>query len=267
LIDTHEFENALLNLVLNARDAMPRGGQLTIETQNVTLDGLYAAHSAEVAPGDYVQVSVSDTGEGMSEDVQLKVFEPFFTTKDVGKGSGLGLSMVFGFAKQSNGHVTIYSEEGHGTSVKLYLPRSTEAVAEVVAVQHVQEHALGTGHILVVEDDAAVRNISVSMLRTQGYTVQAAKNGREAAQQLRDGQAFDLLFTDMVLPGGLNGVEIAALAQKCQPDIKVLYTTGFAENSSVEVRKLVSSGLLINKPFQRATLLEKVHQVLEAKRT
>ncbi|WP_294224876.1 PAS domain-containing sensor histidine kinase [uncultured Shimia sp.] len=265
LIDTHEFENALINLVLNARDAMPRGGRLTIETQNATLDESYAALSTEVTPGDYVQVTVSDTGMGMSEDVQLKVFEPFFTTKDVGKGSGLGLSMVFGFAKQSNGHVTIYSEEGHGTSVRLYLPRSKEAVAEVEAFQSVQEHARGVGHILVVEDDAAVRNISASILRTHGYTVQEAENGHEADQHLRDGLSFDLLFTDMVLPGGLNGVEIAALAQKCHPNIKVLYTTGFAENSSVEVRKLVSSGLLINKPFLRATLLEKVQQVLENK--
>ncbi len=263
LIDTHEFENALVNLVLNARDAMPRGGQLTIETQNITVDGSFAAQSAEVAPGDYVQVSVSDTGEGMSEEVRLKVFEPFFTTKDVGKGSGLGLSMVFGFAKQSNGHVSIYSEEGHGTSVRLYMPRSSENVATEAAVETVQEHARGTGHILVVEDDDAVRNISVAILQAQGFTVTEAANGLEAAQHLRDGPRFDLLFTDMVLPGGLNGLEIAAQAQKCQPDIKVLYTTGFAENASDEVRSLVSRGLLINKPFQRAALLDKVHHILE----
>lgn len=267
LIDTHAFENALVNLVLNARDAMPRGGRLTIETQNATLDASYAAQSTEVTPGDYVQVTVSDTGEGMSEDVQRKVFEPFFTTKDVGKGSGLGLSMVFGFAKQSSGHVTIYSEEGHGTSVSLYLPRSSDVATELTTIPNMNMHAQGVGHILVVEDDAAVRSISVSILRAHGYTVQEAGNGQEAAQHLQDGQKFDLLFTDMVLPGGLNGIEIAALAQKGQPDIKVLYTTGFAENSSVEIQKLVSDGLLINKPFQRATLLEKVHQVLDSKRT
>jgi len=264
--DPHQFENALVNLTLNARDAMPQGGLLTIETANVTLDKTDAKQYEEVAPGDYVRISVSDTGTGIPPDVLAKVFEPFFTTKEVGKGSGLGLSMVFGFVKQSSGHITIYSEVGHGTSVKLYIPRSPDGSAEKDVNDDVIEHALGSERILVVEDDPDVRRIPTAILRAQGYEVVEARNGEDATKRLQDGPPFDLLFTDIVLPGGMNGVEIARQAQKLQASIKILYSTGYAENANVQVSKMVARGLLVNKPYLRAELLEKVRHVLDGER-
>ncbi len=261
--DTHQFENALVNLTLNARDAMPQGGILTIETANVTLDVTYAKQYEEVTPGDYVRVSVSDTGTGIPPDVLAKVFEPFFTTKDVGKGSGLGLSMVFGFVKQSSGHITIYSEVDHGTSVKLYIPRSQDGPSKQDVVDDILEHALGSERILVVEDDPDVRKIPTAILRDQGYEVVEAGNGEDATKRLQDGPPFDLLFTDIVLPGGMNGVEIAEQAQKLQTSIKILYSTGYAENANVQTSKLVASGLLVNKPYLRTELLEKVRDILD----
>ena len=265
MTDTHQFENALVNLTLNARDAMPQGGILTIETANVTLDKTYAEQHEEVTSGDYVRVAVSDTGTGIPPDVLAKVFEPFFTTKEVGKGSGLGLSMVFGFVKQSGGHITIYSEVGLGTSVKLYIPRSLDGQTEKEVKNDAIEHALGSERILIVEDDPDVRKIPAAILRDQGYDVVEAGNGEDATKRLQDGPPFDLLFTDIVLPGGMNGVEIAEQAQKLQSTIKVLYATGYAENANVQVSKMVASGMLVNKPYLRAELLEKVRHVLDSK--
>jgi hypothetical protein len=213
-IDPHQFENALINLSINARDAMPNGGTLVIETANETLDEVYAKQQPEVTPGDYVMLAVSDTGSGMPPEILEKVFDPFFTTKVVGKGSGLGLSMIYGFAKQSNGHVTIYSEVDHGTTVKLFLPRSPEPAAPEETSDDARKHDHGSERILVVEDDPEVRKISVGLLRNQGYEVLAAADGKEAIDYLRGGQLFDLLFTDVVLTGGMNGVEVAEAAKR-----------------------------------------------------
>jgi PAS domain S-box-containing protein len=264
LIDPHQFDNALLNLAINARDAMPDGGMLVIETANVSFDSTYANAQDEVAAGDYVEVAISDTGSGMAANVLEKVFEPFFTTKEIGKGSGLGLSMVYGFVKQSNGHVTIYSEEGHGTTVKLFLPRTTGSDNVRDADEETAKPARGSERILVVEDDAGVRAVSVSMLRTQGYEIVEAENGAEALSLLQEGQRFELLFTDVILPGGINGVEIAKTAKKLQPDIKVLYTTGYAENGVMQSGKLDTGMEVVNKPYRRNELLDKVRAALDS---
>ncbi|MCZ6859492.1 MAG: response regulator [Alphaproteobacteria bacterium] len=263
MIDPHQFENALVNLSLNARDAMPKGGTLVIETANVTLDEIYAEQFDEVTPGDYVMVAVSDTGTGISPEVLKKVFEPFFTTKDVGKGSGLGLSMVYGFAKQSNGHITIYSEEGHGTTAKLYVPRSEKTLAEGDTKDDTPEIARGSERILVIEDNESVREIPVTILRDQGYNVVEAGDGQEAIKHLKDGPPIDLLFTDVVLPGGMNGIEIAEQAKELKPNIKVLYTTGYADSAIVHHGKLDSGVTLVTKPYRRADLLEKIRAVLD----
>ena len=264
-IDPHQFENALVNLAINARDAMLQGGTLVIETANVTLDETYAAQHQEVTPGDYVKVSVSDTGAGMSPEVLEKAFEPFFTTKEVGKGSGLGLSMVYGFAKQSNGHVTIYSEISHGTTIKLYLPRSMEVAAPKNAKFNRTESRRGSQRILVVEDDENVRQASVGILHSQGYEVVEASDGKEAIKHLQGDQPFDLLFTDVVLPGGMNGMEIAAQAKRLQPNIKILYTSGYAEHALVHNGRLDHGVALVNKPYRRTELLDKVQAMLDHK--
>ena len=266
-IDSHQFENALVNLAVNARDAMPQGGTLTIETANVTLGETHAEQYEEVTPGDYVQVAVSDTGTGMPPEVLEKVFEPFFTTKDVGEGSGLGLSMVYGFVKQSKGHITIYSEVGHGTTVKLYMPRSVEDLLQEGTKDDTQEYALGSERILVVEDDEHLRVVPVRTLRNQGYEVVEAGDGKEAIKHLKDGRAFDLLFTDVVLPGGMNGVEIAEEAKRIHPNIKVLFTTGYAENAVVHNGMLDPGVTLVNKPYRRVALLEKVRAILDSEDT
>ena len=263
LTDPHQFENALLNLAINARDAMPTGGELVIESANVTLGAAFAGQQEELTPGDYIKVAVSDTGSGMAPETLEKIFEPFFTTKDVGQGSGLGLSMVYGFAKQSQGHVTIDSEVGAGTTVNLYLPRSLESMAEKGGGDATATHKAGLERILVVEDDASVRLVPVSILRSQGYEVAEAANGREAIGLLQDDPPFDLLFTDVILPGGMNGVEIAEQARRLQPGISVLFTTGYAE-STVAVRgKLDAAATLVHKPYRQAELLEKVRALLD----
>ena len=199
----------------------------------------------------------------MTADVLERVFEPFFTTKGVGEGSGLGLSMVYGFAKQSNGHLTIGSEEGHGTTVKLYMPRSEEDVGQNDIKEKVHELARGIERILVVEDDENVRESAVNILSERGYEIVVAVDGKEAIKHLNDGQHFDLLFTDVVLPGGIDGIEIAEQAKQLQPDIKVLFTSGYAENSIVHNGELDPSVTFVNKPYRRAELLEKVRHILD----
>ena len=263
-IDPHQFENALVNLALNARDAMPRGGTLTIATANVTLDETYAEQNQEVTPGDYVEVSVSDTGTGIAAEVLEKVFEPFFTTKEVGKGSGLGLSMVYGFAKQSNGHITIYSEVGHGTTVKLYMPRSEEDVTKEGPEDDIREIARGSERVLVVEDDEHVRSVPVRLLCKQGYVVVEAIDGKEAIKHLEDGQHFDLLFTDVVLPGGMSGIEIAEKSKSLHPGIRILLTSGYAENMIAEGINQDLGAALLSKPYLPATLLKKVRDTLDS---
>jgi CheY-like chemotaxis protein len=264
MIDPHQFENALVNLAVNARDGMADGGTLVIETANVTLDETYAAQQDEVTPGDYVLVAVSDTGAGMAPEILGKVFEPFFTTKDIGKGSGLGLSMVFGFVKQSRGHVTIYSEVGHGTTVKLYMPRSESDVAPEGSKVVGRTPARGTERILVVEDDESLREVPVQILRRQGYQVVEAGDGKAAIEHIRGGQPFDLLFTDIVLPGGMTGVEIADAAQRLRPGIKVLYTTGYTQNAVVHNGQFDPGVTLVHKPYRQDELLNKVRALLDS---
>jgi CheY-like chemotaxis protein len=263
MIDPHQFENALLNLSLNARDAMPNGGVLTIEISNTKLDEAYTGRYDDVVPGDYVMVAVSDNGTGMPPDVLEKVFEPFFTTKGVGEGSGLGLSMVYGFAKQSNGHISIYSEEGLGTTAKLFLPRSGENVTQKITTKDNTSLTRGSERILVVEDDESVREISVNILRVQGYEVVEVGDGKSAIQQITKGPPFNLLFTDIVLPGGMSGVDIAEKAKILQPSIKVIYTTGYAENAINKINQQDPDMTLISKPFRQIELLEKIRLMLD----
>ena len=263
--DRGQVENALLNLAINARDAMPTGGKLTIETDNKNLDADYATHNAEVTPGDYVMLAVTDTGTGMPPEVVERAFEPFFTTKGIGKGSGLGLSMIYGFAKQSRGHLKIYSELGHGTTVRLYLPRN---VAEVVPDKELPaettEHPRGGETILVVEDDELVRSFAVSQLRDLGYRVIEAADARRAGEILAGGESIDLLFTDVVMPGGMTGRQLGDMAKLSRPRLKVLYTSGYTENSIVHQGKLDPGVIFLSKPFRRRDLARKIREALDA---
>jgi PAS domain S-box-containing protein len=264
-VDANQLESAILNLAINARDAMPDGGKLTIETANTRLDERYVARYAEVPPGQYVMICVSDTGGGMDDETLSRAFEPFFTTKEVGKGTGLGLSMVYGFVKQSGGHVKIYSEYGIGTSVKIYLPRligQQEEVAE--QLKTIVPAGTGSEVILVCEDDAEVRAFSVEALKELGYQVLEAQDGHAAMRLLSDESAkVDLLFTDVVLPGKLTGRVLAEEARKFQPKIKVLFTTGYARNAIVHQGRLDSGVELLPKPFSFEALATRVRDVLD----
>jgi PAS domain S-box-containing protein len=262
LIDPAQLEAALLNLAINARDAMPEGGRLTIETANVQLDDSYAALHDDVTPGQYVMVAVADTGAGMDAEAVRRAFEPFFTTKEVGQGSGLGLSMVYGFTKQSGGHVKVYSELGYGTVVKLYLPRADGGPH--VDVQDGAEPDLGAERILLVEDDDLVRVHVENQLRSLGYRVTAVRDGRSALDTLHEDQAFDLLFTDVVMPGGMNGRQLADAAQQIRPELPVLFTSGFTENAIVTQGRLDAGVHLIQKPYRRQELASKLRAVLKA---
>ena len=255
LIDPSQLSTAILNLALNARDAMPDGGKLTLETKNVVLDEIYARQNSEVKPGNYVMIAVSDTGEGIPSNLLEKVFEPFFTTKEAGKGSGLGLSMVYGFARQSNGHIKIYSEVGHGTSVKLYLPQATSVGAEESAGEtgsYAGEHSDET--ILIVEDDPLVRQYVLAQITRFGFRTIAASNAAEALAILEGPDSVNLLFTDVMLPGGVNGRQLATEAVKRRPGLKVLYTSGYAENALVHHGRLDAGVLLLPKPYVSADL-------------
>lgn len=263
--DPSQLENAILNLAINARDAMLGGGKLTIETQNISLDDDYAAAQAEVAPGQYVMIAVTDTGTGMPQDIIDQVFDPFFTTKEIGKGSGLGLSMVFGFVKQSGGHVTVYSEVGVGTTVKLYLPRSSGGEEEPASLPAApSEVPRGRGEtILVVEDEPSVRTLSVALLSDLGYEILEAADGPAALLILETSPHVDLLFTDVVLPGGMRGPELAAEIMRRRPGIAVLYTSGYTENAIVHHGRLDEGVELLNKPFRREDLARRVRAVLD----
>jgi len=264
LIDPHPFESALVNLAINARDAMPNSGTLTITTTNTILDETYAEPYEELIPGSYVEITVSDTGTGISPEILENVFEPFFTTKGVGEGSGLGLSMVYGFAKQSNGHVTISSEVGQGTTVQLFMPRTHESKIQEIPQNGLPEPALRSERVLIVEDDPGIREISAGILRGQGYDVVDVIDGKQAIEYLKGDTAVDLLFTDVILPGGMNGAEIARQAHQIQPNIKVLFTTGYSEDAIVHDGKLDPGVILIKKPYRRAELLELVTGLLSS---
>jgi CheY-like chemotaxis protein len=262
LVDPSQLTAALINLAVNARDAMPNGGKLVLETGNVQLDDSYARMHDEVAPGPYVMIAVSDTGQGIPAAIRDKVFEPFFTTKGVGKGTGLGLSMVYGFVKQSNGHIKIYSEEGHGTTIKIYLPRAggqAEAASEHVAT------ALegGTETILVVEDDPLVRNYVATQLNGLGYTTLTAANATEALEYIDGVKNFDLLFTDVIMPGSINGRQLADEAVRRRPSLKVLFTSGYTENAIVHHGRLDPGVLLLAKPYRKSDLARMVRIALE----
>ena len=267
LADPHQLEIAILNLAVNARDAMPNGGKLTLETANVHLDEKYAATQAEVVPGQYVMIAVSDTGCGMTPEVKAKAFDPFFTTKDVGHGTGLGLSQVYGFIKQSRGHVKIYSEVGEGTTIKLYLPR---VLAGTAVEEKEIERAPATGSlhetILVVEDDPDVRAFSSETLRELSYTVIEAKDGAEALRLLEAHPEVKLLFTDIGLPGGINGRQLAEQARSLRPGLKCLFTTGYARNAIVHGGRLDPGVELITKPFSQAALSDRLRSILDAAR-
>ncbi|MBK3663625.1 CHASE3 domain-containing protein [Bradyrhizobium diazoefficiens] len=259
-IDPSRLTNAVLNMAINARDAMPNGGKLLLETHRVVLDEAYAQANVDVRPGPYVMLAVSDTGTGMPPDVQEKAFEPFFTTKEVGKGSGLGLSMVYGFVKQSGGHIKIYSEQGHGTTIKLYLPPG-EGTADVAA--SAAPHAEGGAEtIFVVEDDTLVRNFVTAQLQSLGYRTVAAADSKAALQLIEAGQAFDLLFTDVVIPGGMSGRELAEEVAKLRPGLKVLYTSGYTDNAIVHHGKLDDGVMLLTKPYRRNQLAEMIRKAL-----
>lgn len=267
MADPPQLESALLNLALNARDAMPDGGRLTIEVSNKVLDYDYARQHTEVAPGDYVMLAVSDTGTGMPPDVLAQVFEPFFTTKRPGMGTGLGLAMVFGFVKQSGGHVNIYSEVGEGTTVRLYLPRATAVdLAGMPRAEPPVELPRGSATILVVEDDAAVREATVEMLRELGYRVLAAADGPEALRVFGNNDAkVDLLLADIVLTGGMKGHEVARRMTEVRPALRTLFMSGYTENAIVHHGRLDPGVQLIGKPFQRQQLARKVAEMLESR--
>src|SRR5450432_2470239 len=253
LVDPGQLSSALLNLAINARDAMPDGGKLTLETGNVTFDQEYAAANGDVEAGDYVMIAVSDTGTGIPEAIRERVFDPFFSTKGVGKGTGLGLSMVYGFVKQSGGHIKLYSEEGHGSTFKLYLPQAQAAPEQVAEPSST---AMEGGHetILVVEDDPLVRSYVNTQLQSLGYTTLSAANGLEALAIADGGAAFDLLFTDVIMPGGLNGRQLAAQMMQRRSPLKVLFTSGYTENAIIHHGRLDSGVLLLAKPYRKLDL-------------
>jgi len=264
--DPNQLENALLNLALNARDAMPDGGKLAIETANVTLDKAYVTSLNDpVEPGQYVMIAVADTGTGMDMPTRERAFDPFFTTKEVGKGTGLGLSQVYGFARQSAGHVKIYSEVGEGATVKIYLPRRTGDLAEKAVSQAPDvSQSIGSETILLVEDDEALRSYGIQILGELGYRVLEAESGAAALAVLDGDQQIDLLLTDVVMPGGVNGQQLADQAARRRPGLKVLFMTGYAPNAIVSHGRLDAQAPLIGKPFSFDELAAKVRETLKA---
>jgi signal transduction histidine kinase/CheY-like chemotaxis protein len=264
VVDLGQLQTALISLAINARDAMPAGGTLLIETANAALDEAYAASVEDgIEPGDYVMIAVNDDGSGMAPEVAKRAFEPFFTTKSVGKGTGLGLSMVFGFVKQSGGHVALYSEEGHGTTVRIYLPRAAGDAASDAAPQPAPAKP-GHGVVLLVEDDLEVAKVARLFLESLGYDVLEAYSGPRALDIIRRGDPIDLLFTDVVLPDGMNGADIAAAAQALRPGLKVLFASGYSEHVLMHRGRLAEGVVLLQKPYRRQELADALRAVLES---
>jgi PAS domain S-box-containing protein len=274
LIDPSQLESAILNLAINARDAMPSGGKLTIETEAAFLDHFYTAKNPGVVEGHYVLVAVSDTGTGMAPELLEKIFQPFFTTKEQGKGTGLGLAMVYGFIKQSGGHIQVYSEVGHGTSIKMYLPRRdapdtlTHPVPTSTAVQDAFTlvpfpPVKKKFRILVVEDQEAVRAVACSFLEDFGYDIIEARDGFEALSQLQEHHDIDLMFSDVVMPGGMNGFDLAQAAQSMNPALKVVHTSGYPKGAMVhQDEPRFKEGMIIMKPYRREDLQKIIGDVL-----
>jgi PAS domain S-box-containing protein len=262
--DAAQLESAVLNLAVNAQDAMPSGGRLTISTAQASLDDHYKSLHPEVISGEYVLIAITDEGEGMPKDVIERAFEPFYTTKEVGKGSGLGLSMVYGFVKQSNGHVAIYSEPGLGTTVRIYLPevvsklpRSPKQVPDATRL-----HPQGTGTVMVVEDDPFVRSYSIKSVESLGYSVVSAVDGNDALQKLRADIPVDILFTDIVMPGGINGWELADLARQLRPGLPVLLSSGYALETLSKHDRMRAGAVVLTKPYRRADLARRLREVV-----
>jgi CheY-like chemotaxis protein len=262
LADTSQLENAILNLAVNSRDAMPDGGKLTIETANCHLDERYAQMHFEVPVGQYVLIAVTDTGTGMPPEVIAKAFDPFFTTKETGRGTGLGLSQVFGFVKQSGGHLKIYSEPGEGTTVKLYMPRFIGEAREEQPPRQPDLLKAPVELVLVVEDDERVRAGTVAALRELGYPVVHAADAKEALRQLEANPGVALMFTDIVMPG-INGRKLAETAREMYPALKVLFTTGFTRNAVVHNGVLDAGVDFLAKPFTLDEIAAKIRSVLD----
>ena len=260
IVDPNQLATAILNLALNARDAMPDGGKLIIETGFVNLDEQYASKQSDVRPGRYAMIAVSDTGTGIPPELRDKVFNPFFTSKGPGKGTGLGLSMVYGFIKQSAGHITIYSEKGHGTTIKMYLP---PAMGALPAAEPAPAPTVEGGHetILVVEDDTLVRDYVLTQLHSLGYVTLDAANAGEALLLARNGHPFDLLFTDVIMPG-MNGRQLADEMAKFRPGLKVLYTSGYTENAIIHHGRLDEGVLLLAKPYRKSDMALMIRKAL-----
>ncbi|MGA2287566.1 ATP-binding protein [Bradyrhizobium sp.] len=263
MIDPSQLNNAIINLALNGRDAMPDGGELIIETANAELDDSYVSMNGDATAGKYVMVAVTDSGHGIPASILEHVFEPFFTTKDVDKGSGLGLSMVYGFVKQSNGHIKIYSEEGHGTTVRIYLP---QAIGVAPAVEVANAEGVEGGHetILVVEDDDLVRSFVVGQIKSLGYATLAAINAAEALAVIESPREIDLLFTDMIMPGSMNGRQLADAALQRRAALKVLFTSGYSQETIIHHGHLDEGVLLLAKPYRTSDLARMIRAALAA---
>ncbi|HTV38829.1 MAG TPA: ATP-binding protein, partial [Xanthobacteraceae bacterium] len=262
-VDTHQLESAIVNIAINARDAMPNGGKLTIETQNVYLDEAYCSANTDLSPGQYVMVAITDRGGGMTPEVATRAFDPFFTTKPAGKGTGLGLSQVYGFIKQSSGHIKIYSEIGAGTTVKIYLPRLYRQAEEFKRTGLKPASGDPDEIVLVVEDDPLMRRTSCDSLRELGYTVLEGETAAAALTMIADTPSISLLFTDVVMPE-TNGKKLADEAWKKRPDLKVLFTTGYTRNAVVHGGVLDPDVNFISKPFTMQQLASKVRAVLDS---
>ncbi|WP_250454110.1 PAS domain S-box protein [Caballeronia sp. ATUFL_M2_KS44] len=260
-VDSHQLENVLLNLAINARDAMPEGGKLTLELANAMLDDRYVRSLSDVPAGQYVMLGVTDTGIGMSPEIVERAFDPFFTTKPEGEGTGLGLSMAYGFVKQSGGHIRIYSEVGHGTTVRVYLPRSSVEAHQPVAWRNTPVTG-GTETVLVVEDDQKVQATVIEMLADLGYSVLKANNADQALVVLSSGVHVDLIFTDVVMPGSVKSPEMARRALELQPQVRVLFTSGYTQNAIVHGGRLDPGVELLSKPYSREDLAFKIRQML-----
>jgi CheY-like chemotaxis protein len=265
--DPTELQNVILNLSLNARDAMPWGGKLTIEAANVRLDEAYALLHDEVRPGQYVLLAVTDTGKGMSPEILARAFDPFFTTKEVGEGSGLGLSMAFGFASQTGGHIQLESEEGKGTTVRIYLPRINAEQMDLEVLGEADDTARPEGRgqrILVVEDDPDVLDTATTALEALGYQPRAATDAESAVRilQAEPPGSFALLFTDVVLPGGRSGRDLAREAQAYDPGLPVLFTSGYTEDAIIHDGRLDPGVHLLTKPYWVGELAQKVKEVM-----
>jgi signal transduction histidine kinase len=262
LVDPNQLTTAILNLALNARDAMPQGGKLTLETGNVSLDENYTHANSEVSAGDYVMIAVTDTGAGIAPADLEKVLDPFFSTKGVGKGTGLGLSMVFGFVKQSGGHVMIDSEVGQGTCVKLYLPRSREEKLSAAVMTVASEIVGGNEKILIVEDDALVRKFVMTQIMSLGYATLSAANAAEALVMIDGDAEIDLLFTDVIMPGAMNGAQLADAARQRRPALKTLFTSGYTEDAVIHHGRLDDRVLLLAKPYRKPELARMIRIAL-----